>query len=108
MMDSESRGTITRIVRNTIGAKVAGSGSDAEKRLLEDAWPLGFDRRFGILHGLSGWGVHRRHRRDHAFRREGDDDLGPDAQLRFQRERAAVKVDQALGDWQTKAGALLG
>ena len=34
--------------------------------------------------------------------------FGADAQLRFERERAAVQVDQVLGDRQPEAGALFG
>src|SRR6185312_16274449 len=38
--------------------------------------------------------------------REGDDHLGADAQLRLQREGAAMHVDQAFGDRQPQARAL--
>ena len=61
---------------------------------------LRLDRRRGI--------GDRRQRRHHALGREGDDDFGADAQLRFERERAAMQVDQVLGDRQAEAGALFG
>jgi hypothetical protein len=47
-----------------------------------------------------------RQRRHHPLRREGDDDLGADAQLRLEREGAAVQVDEVLGDRQAEPGAL--
>ena len=50
----------------------------------------------------------RRQRRHDALGRKGDDDFGADAQFRFQREGAAVQVDEVLGDRQAEARALFG
>jgi hypothetical protein len=50
----------------------------------------------------------RRKRRHHPLRREGDDHFGADPQLGFQREGAAVQIDQILGDRQAETGALFG
>ena len=43
-----------------------------------------------------------------ALGREGRDDFGADPDFRFERERAAMHIDEILGDWQAEPGALLG
>src|SRR5262249_44521153 len=49
----------------------------------------------------------RRQRRHDPLRRKGDDDFRSDPQFGFQREGAAVQVDEILDDRQSETGALL-
>ena len=48
----------------------------------------------------------RRKRRHDPFGRKGDDDFRIDAQLRLEREAAAMQVDEIFGNRQTEARAL--
>src|SRR5262245_20972500 len=69
--------------------------SEAEEPLLAQARIL---LRFG--HGLCRRRVgDRGESRNHTLRRESCRHFGADAQLRLQRERTAMQIDQAFRDW---------